>query len=365
MTQAATTPLDKVRSMAFEAHQQRLRCLALPGETREHVQRRYLEQSDAREAVTLPPREEPTSLRRAPRGDEQADMFTPPMWDISTKDSRSLMDVAVFRLSKRDKRPGETIHHELADGYIEIKAGPDGMASVWDYDIVLMAISYLTEAMNRYREGRAELPSRLLRPSVVEILKFCRRSNGGRQYEELESALDRLKNTSLKIVRTRKGRNGRVIRVAEGEGLLSNYRVLSYAENGAVASVEMEVPHWIYREVVEAQQPEILTVHPDYFLIEPGIGRYLYRLARRVAGRGRARWSFKLIFERSGSAGTFKEFCRMLRKQIQLNDLPEYVLSEEAGKSGPMLVIINRDAKPEELPALPDGEESTELLSDE
>src|SRR5690606_908630 len=144
----------------------------------------------------------------------------------------------------------------------------------------------------------------------------------GRQYEEIESALDRLKNTSLKIVRTRKGRGGRVMRVAEGEGLLSNYRVSSYAENGSVATVEIEVPNWIYREVVESRHPEILTVHPDYFLIEPGIGRYLYRLARRVAGQGRARWSFKLIYERSGSGGTFKEFCRTLRRLIDTDDLP-------------------------------------------
>ena len=340
------TPLDRIKSMAQHAQDKHLALLKhVPAHEPAQNMETHVTESHA------------SMLRAAPAGDAQRDLFTPPMWDISTRDSRSMMDVAVFRLSKRDKRPGETIHYELADGYIEVKAGPDGMASVWDYDIILMAISYLTEAMNRHREGRAEKPTRLLRPSVTEILKFCRRPSGGRQYEELESALDRLKNTSLKIVRTRKGRNGRVIRMAEGEGLLSNYRVLSYAENGVVASVEMEIPNWIYREVVEAKQPEILTVHPDYFLIEPGIGRYLYRLARRVAGRGRARWSFKLIYERSGSTGTFKEFCRMLRKQIQINDLPEYVLSEEPGKTGPMLIIVNRSATPEDLSNIIEGDE--------
>src|SRR5690606_10175456 len=134
--------------------------------------------------------------------------------------------------------------------------------------------------------------------------------------------------TTLKIVRTRKGRGGRTMREVEGEGLLSNYRVSSYAQNGTVASVEIEVPQWIYREVVESKHPEILTVHPDYFLIEPGLGRFLYRLARRVAGRGRARWSFKLIYQRSGSLGSFKEFSRMLRRLILANDLPEYTLAE-------------------------------------
>ena len=349
------TPLDKVKSMALCA-QRKQPCTATSMQEQPA-------QSSAGQSQHL--NDAPTSpvssmLRTAPPDDAQRDLFTPPMWDISTRDSRSMMDVAVFRLSKRDKRCGETIHYELADGFIEVKAGPDGMASVWDYDIILMAISCLTEAMNRYRDGRGEKPTRLLRPSVSEILKFCRRPSGGRQYEELEHALDRLKNTSLKMVRTRKGRNGRMIRIAEGEGLLSNYRVLSYAENGVVASVELEIPGWIYREVVEAPQPEILAVHPDYFLIEPGIGRYLYRLARRVAGRGRARWSFKLIYERSGSTGSFKEFCRMLRKQININDLPEYMLAEETGKSGPMLIILNREATPEELSKLIEGDEPSQ-----
>ena len=36
--------------------------------------------------------------------------------------------------------------------------GRKGMALVWDYDLVLMGISHITEAMNRYRAGRGESP---------------------------------------------------------------------------------------------------------------------------------------------------------------------------------------------------------------
>jgi len=286
-----------------------------------------------------------STLRRPPPGDEQADFFVPALYDVATKDSRSIMDVAVFRLSKKDKRAGETIRYDLTDGYVEVKAGPDGMASVWDYDIVLMAISHLTEAMNRYRNGRGEKPGLTFRPHVSEILKFCRRSDGGRQYEEIEGALDRLKNTTIKIVRTtRKGRGSRLMREAQAEGLIANYKTVSYADTGRVAMVEVEIPGWIYREVVEAENPEVLTVHPAFFLIEPGIGRFLYRVARRAAGKGEARWAFRTIYERSGSAGTFKEFCRILRGIISINDLPEYSLGEIAGKEGQMLVMTHRDA---------------------
>jgi hypothetical protein len=110
----------------------------------------------------------------------------PSLYDVGTKDSRSIMDVAVFRLSKKDKRAGGVIRYELSDGYVEVKAGPDGMASVWDYDLVLMMVSHLTEAMNRYREGRGEKPGRTYRPHVSDILKFCRRGDGRRQADEVE-----------------------------------------------------------------------------------------------------------------------------------------------------------------------------------
>lgn len=292
-----------------------------------------------------------SSMRKAPRDDAQADFFVPALYDIATKDSRSIMDVAVFRLSKRDKRAGETIRYELNDGYVEVMAGAVGMASVWDYDIVLMAISHLTEQMNRFRDGRSdELPGRKFRPHVSEILKFCRRSDGGRQYVEVEAALDRLKTTTLKVVRTTKKTKGRrQMREAKSEGLISNYTTLSYADTGRLAMVEIEIPEWIYHEVVEATNPEVLTVHPEFFLIEPGIGRFLYRLARRAAGKNFARWSFRTIYERSGGAGTFKEFCRMLRALIKANDLPEYVLAEDKGKEGPVLLMYHRDLDTDEL----------------
>lgn len=285
-----------------------------------------------------------TSMRKAPNQEAQADFFIPNTWDVSTKDSRTIMDVAVFRLSKRDKRAGETIRYTLPDGYIEVKAGPDGMASVWDYDIVLMGISHLTESANAYRKGLGEKPGRVFKPNVSEILKFCRRSNGGRQYEEIEAALDRLKNTTLKIVRNRRTNGGRIMRESEAEGLISNYRTVSYADNGRISNVEIELPQWVYREVVECKNPEVLTVHPEFFLIDLGIGRYLYRLARQAAGKGTAKWSFQTLYERSGSTGQLKKFTFNIRKLIAANDLPEYHLTEEKGVNGPLLVMTHRDA---------------------
>ena len=283
-------------------------------------------------------------VRKPPQGDAQPDFFAPSLYDVGGRDNRSVMDVAVFRLSKKDKRAGELIRYDLPDGYVEVSAGAHGMASIWDYDIVLMMVSHLTEAMNRYREGKGGKPGRVFRLHVSDILRFARRGNGSSQVKGVEAALDRLRGTTIKTVRE----SGK-FRTTEAEGLIARYRVLSRTDTKKISSVEIEAPEWIYREVTEGKRPEVLTVHRDYFLIEPGIGRFIYRLARRAAGRDSAKWAFKTLYERSGSGGSFKKFCFFLRGIIKADDLPEYALCEEAGKDGPLLVMRHRNSSSEPL----------------
>ncbi|MFT8780628.1 replication initiator protein A [Acetobacter orientalis] len=280
-------------------------------------------------------------------GDAQIDFLVPSFGDIGPRDSRGLMNVALFRVSKSARRAGAMIRYNLPNGCVEVKAGPDGMASVWDYDIVLMLVSHLTEAMNRYRDGKGKKPGRVFRPRIADILKFCRRSNGSRQFAEIEAALDRLQGTIIKSVRETSRSDGRVLRTVESEeseGLISSYAVVSRTDTGRVACVEIEVPNWIYREITAGKRPDVLTVAPAYFLISTGIGRFVYRLARQAAGKGQARWSFQTLYARSGSVSSLKEFSRILRKIIAANDLPDYVLREEAGQRGPQLMMFHRKA---------------------
>lgn len=327
--------IDRIQKIRERSNQRRIEDEARPGESWADAAARLRKQQEAEQARP--------NIRKPPAADCQPDFFVPALYDVSTRDSRTVMDVAVFRLSKRDKRAGEVIRHDLPDGYIEVKAGPDGMASVWDYDMVIMMVSHMTEAMNRYRDGQGDKPGRVWRPHMSDILKFCRRGDGGRQAEEVEGALDRLKGTTIKNVRERKSPNGqRMMREVEAEGLISSYKVLSRTDNGRIASVEIEAPRWLHQEITEGKNPDVLAVHPDYFLIDPGIGRYIYRQARRAAGKDQAVWAFQTLYQRSGSAGSLKKFTQNLRKIIAANDLPEYHLEEQQGQSGPLLVMTNR-----------------------
>lgn len=304
---------------------------------------------DSRKTVATQGTQAPTpSIRKPPKGDEQFDCFVPMLYDVGTKDSQSIMDVAVYRLSKKETRAGEIIRYDLPDGHVQVSAGPAGMATVWDYDLVLMAVSHLTEAMNRYREGKGEKPGRVFRPHVADILKFCRRSGGGTQTDNLVETFLRLNTTHIAMQRTRKARNGKTVTVSEGEALISRYKITTN-QAGKPEHIEIELAEWMFREVVDGKNPNVLTVHPDYFLIGPGIGRFVYRLARRAAGRTQAKWAFQTIYEHSGSSGTFKEFSRILRKIIKAGDLPEYELAEEPGKIGPLLAMTYRGTGTSEL----------------
>lgn len=288
-------------------------------------------------------RKEATRESKPPKGDEQPEFFVPTLYDVATKDSRNIMDVAVFRLSKKNRRAGEVIHYALPDGHVTVSAGVAGMASVWDYDLVLMAVSHLTERMNLYRRAKGEMPGRVFRPHVADVLKFCRRADGGKQKADLVETCIRLNTTHVAVQRIRKAKNGRTVTEFEGEGLISRYKVIK-SSRGTLEFIEIALADWMYREITEGKKPDVLTYHSDYFLIDSGIGRFVYRLARQAAGKEQAKWSFRIIFERSGSAGTFKKFAFTLRKLIEANDLPEYVFAEEAGKVGPLLVMRHRDA---------------------
>lgn len=299
----------------------------------------------AAQAAAEPQACEPASsnIRTPPDDDRQADFFVPSLFDIPLKDGLELMDVAVFRLSKSQTRRGEIIRHVLPNGVIEVAGGAHGMATIWDYDLVLMMISHLADAERRYRQGHTKKPSRHFRPHAIEIFKFCRLPAGGKQYENLAGTLDRLQGTFIKI--TTNGSPGRSSKTRRTGyfPLISGANVISRTDTGRIGQVELIIPEWIYEGVCKHKTPEVLTIDPDYLLITGGTARFIYRLARRAAGADIARYGFRTIHSRSGSSREFKKFSHDLRQLIAANDLPGYLLAEEKGADGPILVMHNRD----------------------
>ncbi len=148
------------------------------------IQERAREEAEAQEEA--PPENKP-QYRDPPAKDEQPDFFVPMLAEVATRDDMNLLDVSPYSLSK-NVRTGEAavIKYKLKDAEITIQGGAlSGLATVFDYDIVLHMISHLNEEAEKWRKGEADKPPRYYRPSTYDILRFCRRGLGTRQYEEL------------------------------------------------------------------------------------------------------------------------------------------------------------------------------------
>lgn len=286
-------------------------------------------------------------LRSAPEGDDQLMFFVPTVYDAPIKDDVNLMDVAPFSLGKKANKG--IIKYELKDSLITIEGGAEsGLATVFDYDIFLNMVSYLAEEVQQYRKDdakglRPSLPAKVYRPNASHILKFCRRSDGGKSYEDLEMALARLANTSIKVVNLSKGKR----RAVDSRPLIGEYTVISRTGANKIDLIEINIPDWVYQSVVRSDTTlPLLTLHQDYFLISSGLGRFIYRLARKAAGKKPSTYYVKEIYERSGSTQELRKFAYDLREFVtrtQAFPMPEFDLSFVEGKEGMMLHMRRRE----------------------
>jgi plasmid replication initiation protein len=292
----------------------------------------------------LPPKR---VLRTPPQDDAQLMFFVPAIYDAPVKDDVNLMDVAPFSLSRKSRQG--VIRYELKDSLITIEGGAEsGLATVFDYDIFLNMVSYLAEEVRRYRQDdgkglRPSLPAKVYRPSSAHILKFCRRSDGGKSYEDLEAALDRLTKTTIKVTNLANGKR----REVDSRPLIGGYRVVSRTGTNKIDQIEITIPDWVYLSVVKADKAlPLLTLNHDYFLISSGIGRFLYRLARKAAGKTEARYSVAELHKRSGSTQEQRFFARDIREFVirtQAFPMPDYDLSLSDGQDGPVLKMKRRE----------------------
>lgn len=249
-------------------------------------------------------------LRKAPPDDAQPDFFVPVLCDLPLKDDVNLMDVAPYRLSVHTT--DTQLKYRLNDAEITITSPREyGLPTVKDYDIIIHMISYLNAEAEKWRNGHIDKPPRHYRPNAYDILKFCRRGDGGKQNKILEDALDRLSHMTLKITSD----DGVRREATGGIHLVEGWKAVSRSKTGKVQDVMIGIPGWIYDGVVR-EAPSILTLHPDYFLLDVPLDRSLYRLARKTAGRDKSSYMMPDVHQRSGSIREFKKFAYDMRQLI-------------------------------------------------
>ena len=211
----------------------------------------------------------------APDRHPNCDFFVADILDWALKDDRASMEHPLFSLSKK---PDTRIRRYEHNGQsVTITPSVLGLATIWDKDVLVYAISQLTEALN---QGRPV--SRVVQLKAYDLLTVTNRQTGGESYDRLRKAFERLAGTRISTNIVTGGQ-----RVREGFGLIDNWRIIekSPSDNRMIA-VEVTLNQWLFNAVMAR---EVLTLNHDYFRLDGGLERRLYELARKHCGN-QTRW---------------------------------------------------------------------------
>ena len=273
------------------------------------------------------------------------DPFVIATGDATPRDQRDLMERPFFSLAKRPRT--KPILYQAADVEVQVFAMPEhGMATIWDADVLIWAASQIVAA-----ENDGFTTSRFFRFMPYQLLRAIGRATGNRDYLLLKAALARLQSTVIATTI----RNGKHWRRRQFSWINEWEEMTTRA--GRVEGMEFVLPEWFYNSVIDRSL--VLTIDPAYFRLTGGIERWLYRVARKHAGRQPEGWAFEVshLHRKSGSAARPSDFALDLRRLTTRQSLPGYRLQIEWEDGCELLRFLpeNPSTVPVEAPVNPIG----------
>ena len=308
-----------------------------PNETAGKAQEKYIEPPDLKQA-------KPATHRRVllPERYPQSDLFICDVIDASVKDITGQMEHPIYALSKKPDLAIRRYEHNGVQ--LEVTPSVKGIATIYDKDILIYAISQLMAKMN------ADIPPhRTIRMKAYDLLVSTNRGVSGREYNQLEEAFERLAGTRLKTdVRTNDERT------RHGFGLIESWKIVERRSDERMDWVEVTLSDWMYRAVLAE---EVLTLHRDYFRLGSPIDRRLYELARKHCGLQQEwRIGLTLLQKKTGSRSSLREFREAIRERSESDHIPEYRVGLDVETDQ----VVFRRRRPEEARAEEMPEESKE-----
>ncbi|RIA37398.1 plasmid replication initiation protein [Hephaestia caeni] len=247
---------------------------------------------------------------------------------VPPRDQRDLMERPFFSLAKA--RRIAPILYKSGETEVQVYAVPEhGLATIWDADILIWAASQLLAA-----DDRGVPTSRFFRFTPYQLLIAIGRGTGARNYLLLKGALSRLQST---VVRTtiRHGEHWR----RQQFSWINEWEELT-TRTGRIEGMEFVLPDWFYQGVLDRRL--VLAIDPGYFRLSGGIERWLYRIARKHAGRQPNGWRFELrhLHAKSASQSRFSDFALHIRGIVRRQPLPGYILELEPGSGSNVLLVM-------------------------
>lgn len=255
----------------------------------------------------------------------QHDLFVCDVADAVLKDDMASMEHPFYSLSKK---PDTAVRrYEHGDNWVEVVPSVKGLATIYDKDILIYCISQMIAKMKDNHP-----PSRRARIVSKELLVFINRTTGGKDYEALKDALDRLDGT-----RIRTNIETGSVEQYRGFGLIDSFEIQRSPKTGRILMLEVVLSEWVFNAI---QAREVLTLHRDYFRLRKPIERRVYEIARKHCGK-QDRWkiSVELLRKKTGSRMTIKGFRHAIRLIVEGDHLPDYAVHLDEADS---VVFTNR-----------------------
>ena len=228
---------------------------------------------------------------------------------VRPRDALDLMAWPWFSLAKAKRI--EPLAFEQRGQYLRISTSDarHGLATIWDADILIWAVSQLTEA----RDQGLHVSRRIAAPPY-QILRYLGRGTAQRQYVLLSAALDRLAATTVETT------------LRAPSGAASSRFKLFDDWRRTNAGIELALSEWLFGSVVTDSR--VLTIDARYFRLTGGIERWLWRLVRKHVGRQSTGWEIALdaLHARSGSMSRRSDFIAALRMIAYRGMLLDYTI---------------------------------------
>lgn len=275
------------------------------------------------------------------REDGQVDLFLPQLTALPLRDQRETMERPFFSLSKRKRL--KPIDYVSPDRKITVHVTANseyGLATIYDLDILIYCASVLIE---HKRRGANDIPQ-TLHVVPYDMLKTLKREVGGRAYELLGNALDRLQSTTVKT------------NIRSGDAVETTFSWIDSHSQlkdraGNVRGMRITLAKWFYDGVL--MDGGVLAIDPAYFSLTGGRERWLYRVARKHAGGSGSDGfaiSMPTLFEKSGADGDYRRFKFEMAKIARADALPGYSLELEQREDAEPFLRMRRREREKALP---------------
>lgn len=248
----------------------------------------------------------------------ERDFFLCDMFDYALKDDGASMEAPIFTLATKPDLSVWRWTSKDASRSVTVTPSVQGRATQFDKDVLIYVVSQMTEALNRERQDAS---NRTVRFVVYDYLVSTNKPTGGKEYQRLEAAFERLRGTAVKTDIKTGG-----LRVKEGFGLIDSWAIIERApDDERMVAVEVTLSKWLFNAI---QAHEVLTIHRDYFRLRKPLERRLYELARKHCGNQSA-WTIGLglLREKCGANSHLRAFRSQVADIANADTLPEYAMA--------------------------------------